>query len=136
MLQSAYLFEKRILLEAAAAVLHANASFIFRHPQLVYPRAWKPRSTCSSGLACHAHACCACPSAPSQRRHKSAGCARKAAPRHARYRTPLLRVNCANAAAVVAPPQASSDFACLPLVPGKQRLCSLSSGPSTQSPLQ
>ena len=29
----------------------------------VYLSAWKQCSTCSSGRACHAHACCACPSA-------------------------------------------------------------------------
>ena len=53
----------------------------------VYPRTWKPRSTCSNCRACHPHACCAGPSA-----------ARKAAPRHACRRTTLLRVICANAA--------------------------------------
>ena len=38
----------------------------------VYPRACRPRSTCSSGRACRPHACCAC----------TLSCARKAIPRH------------------------------------------------------
>ena len=67
---------------------------------------------------------------------------RQAAPRtaaHACRRNSLLRVNCADAAAVAAPPpHACSDFACLPVVPDKPRICTpgLSPGPSTPSPLQ
>ena len=76
----------------------------------VHPRAWTPRSgICSSGSACHPHAC-----------------ARKAAPRRAARacsRTPLFRVNSADAAAVAALPPACSDCACLSVVPDKQRLC-------------
>ena len=36
-------------------------------------------------------------------------------------RTPLIRVNCADATAVVALPHACSDCACLPVVPDKLR---------------
>ena len=76
----------------------------------VHPRAWTPRSgICSSGSACHPHAC-----------------ARKAAPRRAARacsRTPLFRVNSADAAAVAALPPACSDCACLSVVPDKPRLC-------------
>ena len=43
--------------------------------------------------------------------------------RHACLRTPLLRVTCADAAAVVAPPHACSGCAYLPAVPDKPRLC-------------
>ena len=58
-----------------------------------------------------------------QRRSKSAICVRKAAPCHTCGRTPLLQVNCAEAVAVAAPPHASSDCACLPVVQDKPRLC-------------
>ena len=44
---------------------------------------------------------------------------RKAASRHACRRTPLLRVNLNDAAAVSAAPHACSDCACLPVVPYK-----------------
>ena len=60
------------------------------------------------------HTCCAHPSA-------APGCARKTAPRHACRRTPLIRVNCADAAAVAALPHTCSDCACLPVVPDKLR---------------
>ena len=86
----------------------------------VYPRTWKPRSTCSNCRACHPHACCAGPSA-----------ARKAAPRHACRRTTLLRVICANAAAAAAPPHAGSECTCLPVVPDKPRRYLLVAGPLT-----
>ena len=59
-----------------------------------------------------------------QRRRKSAGCARQAAPRQACHRTPRFLVNCAHAAAAAAPPHC----ACLPVVPDKPRLCTLVSG--------
>ena len=108
------------LLDIAAASLLLGADGLRRCPDSVcdtqpsarpvHPRAWTPRSgICSSGSACHPHAC-----------------ARKAAPRRAARacrRTPLFRVNCADAAVVAALPPACSDFACLSVVPDKQRLC-------------
>ena len=66
--------------------------------QPVDPSAWKQRNSCSSGLACHPHACCAFPLA-------APCCAlRQAVPKagssHACPITPLLRVNCAGSDAV------------------------------------
>ena len=58
-----HLLEKRKLLEAAACECTLQMQPSARP---VYPRACRPRSTCSSGLACHPHACCACPSAAPQ----------------------------------------------------------------------
>ena len=54
---------------------------------------------------------------------------RKAAPRSACRRTPLLRVNYADAAAVAKLPPAFSASACLPVVPDKPRLCTPVVGP-------
>ena len=53
-----HLLEKRMLLEAAACkcTLQMQPSAL-----PVYPRACRQRSICSSGVACHPHACCACP---------------------------------------------------------------------------
>ena len=78
------------------------------------PPAWKSRGTCSSGWAF------LIPAAPTPQR-RPAGCARKTAPRHACRRTPLIQVNCADAAAVAALPHTCSDCACLPVVPDKLR---------------
>ena len=52
-----HLLEKRMLLEAAASECTLQMQPSARP---VYPRAGRPRSTCSSGQACHPHACCAC----------------------------------------------------------------------------
>ena len=49
---------------------------------------------------------------------------------------PLLRVNCAGAAAIAAPPRACSGWACLPAVSDKPRLCTPVAGTSPPSPLQ
>ena len=74
------------------------------------------------------------PAVPSpQRRRKSAGCARQAASRSACHRTPSFLVNCAHIAAAAAPPHACSDCACLPVVPDKQRLCTLVVGRRLQA---
>ena len=54
-----------------------------RNPSIPYRYSWKTRSICSSGRACHPHACGACP---------SACCAGKAA-------LSALRVHCIDAAA-------------------------------------
>ena len=83
------LLEKRTVLEAAAACAEVTVDRCSLRMQPsarpVYPRAWKPRSACSSGrAACHRawhpspHACGAClgPSA-------APGSAEMAAPRHA-----------------------------------------------------
>ena len=117
------------LLDIAAASLLLGADGLRRFPDIVcdtltgqgtvqmqpsarpvHPRAWTPRSgICSSGSACHPHAC-----------------ARKASPRRAARacrRTPLFRLNSADAAAVVALPPACSDCACSSVVPEKPRLC-------------
>ena len=71
-----------------------------------YP--WKQRSSCSSGRACHPHACCAFTSAP---------CARKAVLSSACCRIPLLHVNSPDVAAAVVLPPACSDCACLHVIP-------------------
>ena len=76
---------------------------------------------------------CACPSAGLQVCLLRPCCARKAAPRHACRRTPLLRVSCADAAAVAAPSHACLDCVYLPVVPDKPRLCTLIAGPLTLS---
>ena len=47
--------------------------------------------------------------------------ARATAPRHACRKSPLIRVDCADAVVVVALPHACSDCACLPVVPDKLR---------------
>ena len=81
----------------------------------VCPRSRKPRSTCSS--------CRACPPVPAPHRGS-------AVPKgHARSRTPFLRVNSTNAAAVAALPRACSDCACLPVVTNQLRLCTPVVGP-------
>ena len=98
-----HLLEKRLLLEADACECTLQMQPSARP---VYLRAYRPRSTCSSGRACHPHACYVCPSAGQQ--FCRLLCARKAAPRHACRRTPLLRASCADAAAVAAPPHACS----------------------------
>ena len=71
--------------------------------------AWKPRSTCSGGRACHPHACCACPSPAPQvcltccLAGPTGAASLPAVPERplprACRRTPLLRVGCAVAAA-------------------------------------
>ena len=66
----------------------------------------------------HPHACCACPSAAPQ---VCRLCPKGRSPPRLR-RTTLLRVICADDAAVAALPQACSDC-CLPVVPDKPRLC-------------
>ena len=105
-----HLLEKRMLLEAAVCA-QTNALSRSSHPRSPsIPPAWKPRGICSSGRACHPHTCFAHPSA-------APGCARKTTPRHCCCRTPLIRVNCADAAAVATLPHAYSDCACLPVVP-------------------
>ena len=53
----------------------------------------------------------------------------EAAPRHACRRTPLLRVNGADAAAFAELPCACSNCACLPVVPDKQSFCTPVVGP-------
>ena len=110
-----HLLEKGMLLEAAACECTLQMQPSTRP---VYLRACRPRSSCRRVPA-------------PQRVCKFAGCARKAAPRHACRRTPLLRVSCADAAAVAAPSHACLDCVYLPVVPDKPRLCTLIVGPLT-----
>ena len=103
--------------------MHANTPSRCSHPR-------GPSIPAPAGRAAPAQAvesAILTPAVPApQRRQKSAGCARKAAPRRAARacrRTPLFRVNSADAAVVAALPPACSDCACLSVVPDKQRLC-------------
>ena len=90
----------------------------------VYPCAWRPRSIGSSGRASRPHACRACPAAA------------PATPAVGLGRTPLLRVNYADAAVVAALPHACSCCPCLPMVPDKPRLCMPVTPESTASKLR
>ena len=119
-----YLLEKRMLL----TLLHANAPSRCSHPHSQSIPA--PAGRVAPAQAVEPAILTPAVPAPEWRR-KSAGCARKASPLHACRRSPLLRVNCAHAAAAAAQPHACSDCACLPVMPDKPRLCPLVVWPIT-----
>ena len=91
-----------------------------------YPRAWKQRSTCSSGRACHPQASCACPSAAPSYAERPI----PATPAVGPLSSVDLRVNRVDAAAVAALPCSCSDCTCLP---DQQRPCTLVVGPLFKS---
>ena len=91
-------------------LLRANAPSRCSHP-------CGPSIPAPGGSAAHAQAvepASQTPAVPAPpRRRKSAGCARRAASLHACRRTPLMiRVNCADAAAVAAPPYITGSSDC------------------------
>ena len=92
-----HLLEKRMLLEAAVRMHPPDAAI---RAARLSPRL-QPAPAARAAPAQALEPGILTPAVPApERRHKSAGCAREAAPRHACCRTPLLRANCADAAAV------------------------------------
>ena len=111
-----YLLEKHMLLRLLLAYMQPSA-------RPIYPRAWKPRSTCSSGRACQPRAV----PAP-QRRRKSAGCARKAAPCHACSHDRTLQSE-STVPTLRRLRRRLTVCACLPVLPDKQHHCTPVVGP-------
>ena len=106
-----HLLERRMSLEAACVQTNAPSRCSNQRGPSI-PQRLDPHSTCSSGRACHPHACSACP----QRL-----CPKDSSPPRLRSSestvpTPRRRGGSAAAGGL---PHACSDCACLPVMPDK-----------------